>query len=362
LDKCARKRNNSGQIETDSAKLPRLDSKDPAELLASYSSKSLAASAVNSSTLQKCSDIQSMKTNQSVTDEDTSSDDSDVEIPEVVKQVVVKPDVAQNWTNDNESSDENSSPSCYRCSKEIKPGMKYCPPCWRSHQRQFSTRPKPKWRMSSDKNGTKNSEMGRDVSVTMHTESLQKSVESQNKPDSQGDRSSEKRPDTPDTVVESEEMLSQKLGSQEVPRKFDSGFCSTHWSGSIHLPTASASRESSCTALKQELDIKEDSGVDEVDGFSCQDNKIKSEGSVQIKKITEDINIHSKVSENKPVLAISSTLCLLCRVNQKDASLIHGRTGHQVCCYPCGKNIWRQNRRCPVCNRTVEKVVKNIIL
>ena len=38
----------------------------------------------------------------------------------------------------------------------------------------------------------------------------------------------------------------------------------------------------------------------------------------------------------------NSDLCLFCCTKPKNTSFIHGRTGHQVCCYACAKNHWKK--------------------
>jgi len=56
----------------------------------------------------------------------------------------------------------------------------------------------------------------------------------------------------------------------------------------------------------------------------------------------------------------ASHLCLLCCSRPKNASLVHGRIGHQVCCYQCAKKLWRKRSDCPVCRRKVERIIKII--
>ena len=56
----------------------------------------------------------------------------------------------------------------------------------------------------------------------------------------------------------------------------------------------------------------------------------------------------------------TSHLCLLCCSRPKNASLVHGRIGHQVCCYQCAKKLWRKRSDCPVCRRKVERIIKII--
>ena len=71
----------------------------------------------------------------------------------------------------------------------------------------------------------------------------------------------------------------------------------------------------------------------------------------------------SRSSSNEtedPISAPRITLCMLCCTNPRNASLIHGQIGHQLCCYPCAKKLWKEQARCPVCRRKIEKVVKLI--
>ncbi|XP_033626540.1 uncharacterized protein LOC117289503 [Asterias rubens] len=55
-------------------------------------------------------------------------------------------------------------------------------------------------------------------------------------------------------------------------------------------------------------------------------------------------------------------LCIICYSRPKTASIIHGRTGHQVCCYPCAKKLHHRGKPCPVCRRSIQAVIKNFLL
>jgi len=57
-----------------------------------------------------------------------------------------------------------------------------------------------------------------------------------------------------------------------------------------------------------------------------------------------------------------SDLCMICLSKPKEASIIHGKTGHQVCCYLCAKRLRRRGKPCPVCRRHIQKVVKNYLV
>ncbi|CAG2254557.1 MDM2 [Mytilus edulis] len=52
-------------------------------------------------------------------------------------------------------------------------------------------------------------------------------------------------------------------------------------------------------------------------------------------------------------------LCCICFSRPKTASIIHGCTGHQVCCYRCAKRLKRLAKPCPLCRRPIQKVIKN---
>nr|CAD7258692.1 unnamed protein product [Timema shepardi] len=53
-------------------------------------------------------------------------------------------------------------------------------------------------------------------------------------------------------------------------------------------------------------------------------------------------------------------MCITCLIRPINASFIHGKNTHTVCCYKCARIIERTTGRCPMCNRTLNyKVVKN---
>ncbi|XP_014665042.1 PREDICTED: E3 ubiquitin-protein ligase Mdm2-like [Priapulus caudatus] len=58
----------------------------------------------------------------------------------------------------------------------------------------------------------------------------------------------------------------------------------------------------------------------------------------------------------------TSLPCLICLSRPKNASIIHGHTGHQVACYKCAKKLRRRGRPCPVCRRPIQKVIKNFVI
>ena len=50
-------------------------------------------------------------------------------------------------------------------------------------------------------------------------------------------------------------------------------------------------------------------------------------------------------------------VCGICGVNPKNGVLIHGDTGHQFCCYECGKLLQRNRQPCPICVQEITHVI-----
>ena len=51
-------------------------------------------------------------------------------------------------------------------------------------------------------------------------------------------------------------------------------------------------------------------------------------------------------------------MCHFCFSSKKNAGLVHGRVVHRISCYPCAKKSFKQHHACPLCRRTIEKIVK----
>ncbi|KAM8907721.1 LOW QUALITY PROTEIN: E3 ubiquitin-protein ligase Mdm2 [Spinachia spinachia] len=49
--------------------------------------------------------------------------------------------------------------------------------------------------------------------------------------------------------------------------------------------------------------------------------------------------------------------CLICQSRPKNGCIVHGRTGHLMCCYVCARKLKKRNKLCPVCRLPIESVV-----
>ncbi|XP_053378198.1 E3 ubiquitin-protein ligase Mdm2-like [Mercenaria mercenaria] len=88
--------------------------------------------------------------------------------------------------------------------------------------------------------------------------------------------------------------------------------------------------------------------------------------NMQLKQSESSCNANDKESASaivtKPPSVALEDPCIICLTRSKMASLIHGSSGHQVCCLSCGKDLKRRGKLCPVCRRPIQKVVRNYIL
>lgn len=60
--------------------------------------------------------------------------------------------------------------------------------------------------------------------------------------------------------------------------------------------------------------------------------------------------------------SLEMEFCSICQEQSKDAVLIHGKSAHQVTCYPCGKRLRNSGKPCPICRRPIKMVAKNYML
>ena len=49
--------------------------------------------------------------------------------------------------------------------------------------------------------------------------------------------------------------------------------------------------------------------------------------------------------------SVPTDLCKVCVTRPRNASFIHGDTGHQVCCFECASRLKNEKERCPECRK-----------
>ncbi|GBM76718.1 hypothetical protein AVEN_10935-1, partial [Araneus ventricosus] len=64
-----------------------------------------------------------------------------------------------------------------------------------------------------------------------------------------------------------------------------------------------------------------------------------------------------EVDKNNTRIKLDKQLCLFCCTKPANCSIIHGKIGCTICCFTCGQKLYAENKRCPVCRRTIERIV-----
>lgn len=71
----------------------------------------------------------------------------------------------------------------------------------------------------------------------------------------------------------------------------------------------------------------------------------------------QTVTQHSETTRSDS--AFTPDLCVICLAQPRNASIVHGRTGHQVCCIGCAEKLKEGKKKCPVCRKKIKLVVKN---
>ena len=50
--------------------------------------------------------------------------------------------------------------------------------------------------------------------------------------------------------------------------------------------------------------------------------------------------------------------CIICSENPKNATLIHGDTGHLCCCWSCAQVLRSRGDHCPICRQKIDHVIR----
>lgn len=50
--------------------------------------------------------------------------------------------------------------------------------------------------------------------------------------------------------------------------------------------------------------------------------------------------------------------CIICLDKPKDATIVHGLTGHVCCCMACARELLRKGATCPICRAPIDRVIK----
>jgi len=254
----------------------------------------------------------------------SSDDDSDVEAKVIVEQVHVsgEDDFADTEGESGGQAEvkvdvnKEDNLQCYSCGGLRSPYVQYCNSCWENKKSWTADRPRRH--------------------VRRRKRATEKTRTSEDETDGSEDTCREGKSDS---GVSSQELESYERELNDELAKLKQ-----------KLEVVKAQRGSTPTLTSDTSEGKRA----ESDGECSSKPSISGPPPAFQRSVSLDLS--NKVGDK-----YVSKLCMFCCLRPKNASLIHGRLGHQVCCYPCAKKLWKKQARCPVCRRKIEKIVKIIV-
>lgn len=233
------------------------------------------------------------------------------------------------WSGFDESSDEDLLPGdkwfCLICEHSNGPLHRFCESCW-TLRPNWLPRPPPK------------------VPVLDKTE-----------------REFAENHQVPTTSAAGERAATANCSRHGASESGDNQQSSSTSANSLATCSQSSIRDDSFTS--QEILDSQDSGVASLASASSAESTSrkgadfdKTQGCIgPVDNCVQDLQ-HSNSSAT---LISPLTSCIICFSHPKEATIVHGKTGHQCCCYQCACRLKRRKRPCPVCRRDIQKVIRN---
>jgi len=99
-------------------------------------------------------------------------------------------------------------------------------------------------------------------------------------------------------------------------------------------------------------------------GHSADERNPVFPANVEIPVQSAEIPLSTATDSVQPgdSATVLPSVCVICLAAPKNASIVHGSTGHQACCFPCARRLKQTRQHCPVCRRPIHKVIRNYIL
>ncbi|XP_050314225.1 uncharacterized protein LOC126748802 isoform X2 [Anthonomus grandis grandis] len=302
----------------------------------------------------------------------------------------------EGWITDVEDSDSSTEESsfkrtdfstCVQCKGEnINPMYRYCEKCFQERKKYFPPRPKRRKNRPKKKEATpprvkldtlrsclsglsQDSGLGSSqecpsfgldqIVVPEHLQSTgtSKTDDSSTNPldpkqpenIEKISRTSEKSPNSPTRCVNSENALPQKT----VP-SLKRNRTSSESSLSEHETPKKLKASESQGSEQHTSDLGSEASSSVLNSFSSVGSNSSSSGFFSENNLPVMQNRSSGFGSDKS----DPELCIFCNNAPKNSIFLHTNIAHCCCCYPCAKKTLKSIKRCPICNGTVNKVLR----
>ena len=124
-------------------------------------------------------------------------------------------------------------------------------------------------------------------------------------------------------------------------------------------------RRAAAAALSPNNDITDLSSVDENDDDADDDDDGMDDTDPLLLNASTNLSSHSSqaiitnCSNNDSNVPHRPQLCVVCLTSERNATIVHGETGHVVCCLVCARILKARGDRCPVCRLNIDVVIQH---
>jgi len=87
----------------------------------------------------------------------------------------------------------------------------------------------------------------------------------------------------------------------------------------------------------------------------CQ---ISSEDAAGVAKVEPETSVLTRSEPKHSASPQKESVCCVCLENPRDSCIIHGDSGHQVCCFSCATLLKKKKKGCPICRMKISKVIR----
>ena len=81
--------------------------------------------------------------------------------------------------------------------------------------------------------------------------------------------------------------------------------------------------------------------------------------SSDLSSVDENELSHDMEDDDCGSKANDTLKCVVCLTSERNATIVHGETGHVVCCLVCARILKARGDKCPVCRNDIEKVIQH---
>ena len=161
--------------------------------------------------------------------------------------------------------------------------------------------------------------------------------------------------------------LDSGISSQEMPKDRDVFHQSTENKQPTAMDDSSHNLSAEASFSSQSVSQPSKSNISPIKHSPRKDvQRPKGKSNKRRQRVSFSSSSDEKADPPSPKVELTDQatkdLCMICLSKPKEASIIHGKTGHQVCCYVCAKRLKKKGKSCPVCRRPITKVIKNFIV